>query len=255
MTAKPLRVLVVDDERLARLALRAQLNGVPDVVVVGEASGVDEAEAMIRREHPRVVFLDVQLRGETGFDLLARNAGSFHTIFVTAFDSYAVRAFDVHAIDYLLKPVDPSRLAEALARARDPSATRAAVESRAKYRYDDLFFHDDPRRPRFLRIREIAFIRAAGNYTELYTAAGSPLMVLRPLSTWEAQLADTPFVRVHRSMLVNLDFVERIERSAGYTYVLYVRGRAEPLAMSRRRALDLKSRRAALGRRRVPAER
>lgn len=248
MTAEPLRVVVVDDERLARRALRALLAAERGVEVVGEASGVDEAEALIGREQPNVVFLDIQLRGETGFDLLARNVATFHTIFITAFDAYAVRAFEVHALDYLLKPVDRVRLAEALERARHPSAPQRP----ATYRYDDLFFHDDPRRPRFLRIREIAFIRAAGNYTELHTAAGPPLLVLRPLAAWEAQLTDTPFVRVHRSVLVNLDFVERIERGATYTYELYVRGQAAPLTMSRRRATELKSRREVLGRRRLP---
>jgi two-component system LytT family response regulator len=256
MLAERLRVVLVDDERLARRALRTLLAAERDVDVVGEASGVDEAEALIRRERPAVVFLDIQLRGETGFDLLTRGAGPFHTIFVTAFDAYAVQAFEVHALDYLLKPVHPARLAEALARARDPAALARARDPAARpaalpehpaaYRHDDLFFHDDARRPRFIRIRDIAFIRAAGNYTELHTAAGPPLLVLRALATWEAQLADLPFVRVHRSVLVNLDFVERIERSAGYTYELHVRGHAAPLAMSRRRALALKSRRAAL---------
>ena len=240
-------MVLVDDERLARRALRALLAAEGGVEVVGEASRVDEAEALIRRERPGVVFLDVQLRGETGFDLLARDAGPFRTVFVTAFDAYAVRAFEVHALDYLLKPVHPARLAEALARARDPTAPRVVPERPAAYRYDDLFFHDDARRPRFVRIRDIVYIQAAGNYTELHVASGPPLLVLRPLSTWEAQLADTPFVRVHRSVLVNLDFVERIERSAGYTYELYVRGHAAPLAMSRRRALALKSRRASFG--------
>ena len=252
MTVEPLRVVLVDDERLARRALRALLAADGTVEVVGEASRVDEAEALIRRERPAVVFLDVQLRGETGFDLLARTSATFHTIFVTAFDAYAVRAFEVHALDYLLKPVHPGRLAEALARARDPTATPVAPKRPAAYGYDDLFFHDDARRPRFLRIRDIAFIRAASNYTELHTVGGPPLLVLRPLSAWEAQLAGTPFVRVHRSALVNLDFVERIERGAGYTYELYVRGQQAPLAMSRRRALELKSRREALGTRRQP---
>lgn len=246
MSTEPLRVLVVDDERLARLALRTLLAGPPDVVVVGEASSVDQAEALIRRERPQVVFLDIQLRGESGFDLLARNAGVFHTVFVTAFDAYAVRAFEVHALDYLLKPVDPTRLATALARVREPTAPHVGVPPPA-YRYDDLFFHDDARCPRFIRIRDIAFIRAAGNYTELHLAAGPPLLVLRALSTWETQLAGTPFVRVHRSVLVNLDFVERIERGLGYTYELHVRGQSAPVAMSRRRAMELKSRREALG--------
>ena len=244
MAAEPLRALIVDDERLARLALRTLLAGNPDVVVVGEASGVDDAEVLIRREHPQVVFLDIQLRGENGFDLLARNAGTFHTVFVTAFDAYAVRAFEVHALDYLLKPVDPVRLANALARARNPTAAPAEVRASA-YRYDDLFFHDDARSPRFIRIRDIAFIRAAGNYTELHLAGGPPLLVLRALSTWETQLAGAPFVRVHRSLLVNLDFVERIERGEGYTYDLFVRGHAGPLPMSRRRATELKRKREA----------
>jgi two-component system LytT family response regulator len=239
---EPLRAVVVDDERLARRALRTLLAAERGVEVVGEASRVDEAEELIRRERPGVVFLDVQLRGETGFDLLARDLGPFHTIFVTAFDTYAVRAFEVHALDYLLKPGVPARLAEARERARRPPAARAAPQGAAAYGPDDLFFHDDPRRPRCVRIREIAFIRAAGNYTELFTAAGPPLLVLRPLSAWEAQLVNAPFVRVHRSALVNLDFVERIERGASYTYELFVRGQAAPIAMSRRRALELKRR-------------
>jgi two-component system LytT family response regulator len=240
MALDRLRVILVDDERLARRALRALLAAQPGVEVVGEASRVDEAEALIRRERPSTVFLDIQLRGETGFDLLARNAGRFHTIFVTAFDAYAVRAFEVHALDYLLKPVQPGRLIEALARARDPAVARAATERPVTYRYDDLFFHDDPRRPRFLRIRDIAFIRAAGNYTELHMLAGPPVLVLRTLSTWETQLAGTSFVRIHRSLLVNLDFVERIERRPSHTYDLYLRGQATPLQMSRRRATELK---------------
>lgn len=249
MAVDRLRVLLVDDERLARRALLTLLAAERDVEIVGEASRVDEAADLIRRERPDVVFLDVQLRGESGFELLGRDAGPFHTIFVTAYDAYAVRAFEVHALDYLLKPVHPARLAEALARARQPAASRAAPERPAAYLYDDLFFHDDARRPRFIRIREIAFIRAAGNYTELHTAAGPPLLVLRTLATWEAQLAEAPFLRVHRSVLINLDFVERIERGAGYTYELYLRGRAAPLAMSRRRAIELKSKRDAFGNR------
>jgi two-component system LytT family response regulator len=247
MSPEPLRTVIVDDERLARLALRTLLGADPDVVVVGEASGVDDAEALIRRERPQLVFLDIQLRGESGFDLLARNSGTFHIVFVTAFDAYAVRAFEVHALDYLLKPVDPVRLAEALARARNRT-TAPARAGAPTYRYDDLFFHDDARSPRFIRIRDIAFIRAAGNYTELHLAGGSPLLVLRALSTWETQLAGTPFVRVHRSLLVNLDFVERIERGEGYTYDLYVRGHPEALPMSRRRATELKSHFSASGR-------
>lgn len=187
------------------------------------------------------MFLDVQLRGETGFDLLARDAGPFRTVFVTAFDTFAVRAFEVRAVDYLLKPVDPARLAEALRRVRAPAAPVGDREPSA-YRYDDLFFHADERRPRFIRIRNIVFIRAAGNYTEVHASDPRPVLVLRTLAAWEARLAGTPFVRVHRSVLVNCAFVERIARGPNYTYDLYVKGRRDPLPMSRRRALELKDR-------------
>ena len=238
---RPLRAAIVDDERLARRALRSLLANERDVVVVAEAGSVDDAEAAIRRERPDVVFLDVQLRGESGFDLLAREGGPFRTVFVTAFDDYAVRAFEVHAVDYLLKPVDPVRLAEAVRRVRGPLASVGDKEPSA-YRYDDFFFHADERRPRFIRIRDIVFIRSAGNYTEVHTHGERPALVLRSLAVWETQLAGAPFVRVHRSALVNCAFVERIARGPNYTYDLYVKGKPDPLPMSRRRALELKER-------------
>jgi two-component system LytT family response regulator len=159
---------------------------------------------------------------------------------VTAFDNYAVRAFEVHAHDYLLKPVDPERLVEVLARARQPGTIEVPPTS-PRYTDGDLFFHNSSRHPRFVRIREIAFIRAAGNYSELHTNRGPPLLESRTLATWEMQLG-TSFVRVHRSVLVNLDFIERIVRSTNYTYEIYLRGRTAPIPMSRRRALKLKRR-------------
>ena len=239
--ARVIRAAIVDDERLARRAFRSLLADERDVVVVAEAGSVDEAEAAIRRERPDVVFLDVQMRGESGFDLLARGAGPFRTVFVTAFDAYALRAFEVHAVDYLLKPVDPVRLAEALRRIRGPLTPVEDTEP-AAYQYDDFFFHADERRPRFIRIRDIVFIRAAGNYTEVHTHGEPPALVLRSLAVWEAQLNGTPFVRVHRSVLVNFAFVERIVRGPNYTYDLHLKGCPDPLPMSRRRALELKAR-------------
>lgn len=248
--SEPLRVVIVDDERLARRALRTML-AEERVTVVGEAAGVDEAEALIRRERPDIVFLDIHLRGESGFELLDRERttaaadgdgfGAFHVVFVTAHDAYAVRAFEVRATDYLLKPVDRKRLGDTLRRAR-ASKPPAPTASGPGYGYDDFFFHADERRPRFIRIRDIVFIRASGNYTELHVLRERPALVLRTLSAWEAQLVATPFVRVHRSLLVNSALIERIERGASHTYDLYVKGRGEPLPLSRRRASELKLR-------------
>jgi len=241
------RVLIVDDEEPARRLLVEYLRAHPRWSVIGQAKNGLEAVQLTQELKPDLLLLDVQMPKIDGFEVLGLIPPEIAVVFTTAFDEYAVRAFEVHALDYLLKPVHPARLSEALARARHPAEPHAAPQRPATYRYDDFFFHDAARRPCFIRIREIAFIRAAGNYTELYTAAGPSLLVLRSLSTWEAQLADTPFVRVHRSALVNLDFIERIERGTSYTYELYVRGHAVPLAMSRRRAMELRSRRDVFG--------
>ncbi len=245
---RTLRVLIVDDERLARRALRTLLAAHPDVEVVGEASKVEEAAVLVQRERPDVVLLDVQMRGETGFDLLDLLDAPCHVIFVTAFDAYAVRAFEVNALDYLLKPVEPARLAEALKRARQrtPSLSEASSATTTRdiglpFRYDDLFFHEDGRRSQFIRIRDIVFIQAAANYTELHLQNGKMVLVLRPLAQWEARLPDAYFVRIHRSTIVNVAFVRRVERAFNYTYEVHLRDGSEPLVMSRRRASVLKA--------------
>ena len=253
-TQPMLRAIIVDDERLARGALRRLLAAHEGVEVVGEAGRVAEAAALVQAHRPDLVFLDVQMRGETGFDLLAHpdvQAVAFRIVFVTAFDQYAVRAFDVHALDYLLKPIDPPRLAEALARARTSTAPAAAptpptaspgAEGGGRLRLDDLFFYEEGRHPRFIRIRDVAFIRAAGNYTELHLADGDHVLVHKPLAAWEEALPPEHFVQVHRSVLVHVAFVERVERAPNYTYDLYLRGFAAPVPMSRRRASALKRR-------------
>ena len=240
----PLEVLIVDDERLARRSVRSALDAVDDATVVGEAGSVDAAAEQIRTEDPDVVLLDVQMRGETGFDLLDRIDTAVQVVFVTAYDEHAVRAFEVNALDYLLKPVDPDRLAEALRRVRQ--AETALPEDKETtpdaFQYDDLFFYEEGRRPRFIRIREIVFIEAAGNYTELHVADGTTALTSTALSAWTDRLPDAHFARIHRSTIVNVDRVTTVERGADRTYRVHVEGRTDPLSMSRRRARALKDR-------------
>jgi two-component system LytT family response regulator len=242
-----LRVLIVDDERLARRALRSILAPRDDVEVVGEVGSVEEAAALVRETAPDVVLLDIQMRRETGFDLLDRIATPVHVIFVTAYDEYAVRAFEVNALDYLLKPVEPKRLAQALQRVRttDQALPRDPDEpddDPNAFRYDDLFFYEESRQPRFIRIRDIVHIEAAGNYTELHLNDGATALTSRTLSTWQERLPAEHFVRIHRSTIVNVWHVERMDRAANYTYDVFVTGRDTPLAMSRRRAKALRDR-------------
>ena len=239
-----LRTLIVDDERLARRALRSTLAARDDVTLVGEAGTVDAAAKLIQEKTPDVVLLDIQMRRETGVDLLDRIDAPVHVIFVTAHDEHAVRAFEVNALDYLLKPVDPKRLDMALQRVRtsdDPVPRQPAAE-RDAFQYDDLFFYEEGRQPRFIRIRDITHIEAAGNYTELHLDDGSMALTSTTLSTWTERLPDAHFVRIHRSTIVNAERVERMERGANYTFDVFVTGQDAPLAMSRRRAKTLKDR-------------
>jgi len=239
-----LQVLIVDDERLARQALRSALAEVDGVTVAGEAGSVDAAARALREEAPDVVLLDVQMRGETGFDLLDRLDAPVQVVFVTAYDEYAVRAFEVNALDYLMKPVEPDRLAEALRRARDTTTALPEAETAAEdeFRYDDLFFYEDGRRPRFIRIRDIVYVEAAGNYTELHLPDGATALTSRTLSRWEEQLPDSHFVRIHRSTVVNVEQVTRVEPTEGRRYEVYVADGDAPLSLSRRRAEALSRR-------------
>jgi two-component system LytT family response regulator len=192
-----------------------------------------------------VVLLDVQMRGETGFDLLDRINTPVQVIFVTAYDEYAIRAFEVNALDYLLKPVDPDRLAEALRRARTvdtalPEKSDAPPsDDPDAFRYDDVFFYEEGRRPRFIRIREIVFVEAAGNYTKLHLTDGTTALTSTPLAAWTERLPDSHFARIHRSTLVNVDRVVRVEQASNRTRDVFVEGRDAPLSMSRRRARAL----------------
>ena len=239
-----LRVFIVDDERLARRTLRDTLDDIDGVTVTGEADDVATAAERIRATRPDVVLLDVQMRGDTGFDLLNRLDAAVQIVFVTAYDEYAVRAFEVNALDYLLKPVDPDRLAEALRRARRAETALPEVEeddADEDFRYDDLFFYEEGRQPRFIRLRAVVWIEAAGNYTELHLADGPAALTDTTLGAWTERLPDAYFARIHRSVLVNVEHVTRVESTDGRSYDVYVDGRDEPLSMSRRRARELKA--------------
>lgn len=241
--AEPLRALIVDDERLARQSVRSALADQPDVEVVAVAGTVDEAADHVRRDTPDVVFLDVQMRTENGFDLLERVDRPVQVIFVTAYDEYAARAFAVNALDYLLKPIDPERLTEALNRARASSSSLPQQQSSAAsntFRYDDVFLYDEGRRPRFVRIQDIVYIQADGNYTELHLLDGETALTSTALRTWEQRLPDAHFARIHRSTIVQIDCVRRVDRTPNATYEAHVPTRDTPLSVSRRRGAALK---------------
>jgi two-component system LytT family response regulator len=227
MMIRPIRTLVVDDEPLAREGLRVSLAESEDVEIIGEAvDGVAAVEA-IRSQRPDLVLLDVQMPGLNGFDVLDEVSGCHLpvVIFVTAYDHYAIKAFEVHALDYLLKPFPPGRLRQALDRARRALASddereadddrlarllssRAAAAALARPYLTRL---PVKARDRFLLLKmdEVSWIDAAQNYVELH-ARGGTFLVRGTMSDIEARLDPAQFARIHRSTIVNLDRVREI---------------------------------------------
>ena len=235
-----LKVLIVDDERLARVKLRGMLEAYEGLEVVGEADGVVEAARQTVACRPDVIFLDVQMPRGSGFDLLQQLENPPAIVFVTAHDEHAVRAFEVNAVDYLLKPVQSDRLRRAIERLIDPSPPAPAPL--IKLDEDDHLFVQEADRMHHFEVRSIVFIRATGSQSEVHLEGGRSILVSRTLAHWEERLPSRRFARVHRSTLVNLLHVLAIERQPNQTYLVRLRGLEEPVRMSRRQALQLRSR-------------
>ena len=220
-----LRVMVVDDEPPARRGLRRLLRAHADVEVVAEAGTVSEAQAQAAALRPDAIFLDVELTDGRGFDLVAQLSPMPAIVFVTSHDLYAVRAFDVSAVDFLLKPVDPQRLAVTVERLRRhrQETLRAPVSGRE--RQDDVELNGDPQRgsPQqriHLRIDgrsvvaplgTVAMLAAEADFTRIFLKGARDYLVCRLLRHFEAQLPTPPFVRISRSLIVNLDQLERVD--------------------------------------------
>ena len=234
-----LKALIVDDERLARRELRSLLADFSEVEIVGEADSVNQALDLIENKQPTIVFLDIQLTNETGFDLLERvESAEFKTIFVTAFDAYAIRAFEVNALDYLLKPVNPERLKKAIEKIVKDE--KSAENNLRKLAFDDRLLLEMSGRSIFLKINRISHILAAGDYSEVFTTEGKKFLVEKPLREWETRLPEKHFIRIHRTSIINLECVERLESWFNRSYQIYLQNNREPLTVSRRYAAQLK---------------
>jgi len=207
--------------------------------VVGEAETVAQAAELVRAKKPDVVFLDIQLPGETGFDLLEKISPACRIIFVTAFDAYAIRAFEVNALDYLLKPINPARLAQAIERLMiHDSASVAPVRA---LEYEDRLFIEVDEHSRFLKVSDIIVISAMGDYSQIFSCDGQKSLVLKPLKDWEERLPAKHFTRIHRSTIININYVERVESWFNRSYRIHIRQIPEPLVMSRRYAARFKT--------------
>jgi two-component system, LytTR family, response regulator len=235
-----LKAIIVDDERLARVNLRRLLQAHPVIEIAGETSSCEGAVELINLHNPQLIFLDIQLSGETGFDLLEMINNSIKIVFVTAFDEYAIRAFEVNAIDYLLKPVNPERLKVAIDRVQQSEPTQKNAAKSYEYT-DSIYVRLNNYSSRFIKISSITFIEPVGNYSKIVTSEGKHCLVLKTLKQWQEELPDNNFVRIHRSSIVNIEHVDHIEKKPNAHHKAFLKNFSEPLEVSRRFAKNLRS--------------
>jgi two-component system LytT family response regulator len=235
-----MRVLLVDDERLARAELRRLLAAHPQVEIVGEAANAAEAVQQIAALAPDLLLLDVQMPGGSGFDMLQALDATPEVIFTTAFDRYALQAFEVNALDYLQKPIQATRLAAALERAafRLQLARGALAPSVPALPAPQKLFIKDGERCWFVDYGDIRLFESEGNYTRVYFGEHRPLM-LRSLAQLEQKLAPERFFRVSRQHIVNLDAVQEVAPNQAGGLELALAGGLR-IEVSRRRAADFR---------------
>jgi len=232
MTGKLLRVLIVDDERLARAELRRLLGVHDEVEIVGEAASAAQAMQLCAQLQPDLLLLDVQMPGGSGFDLLAALDQTPEVIFCTAYDQYALQAFAVNALDYLQKPVQAARLAQALART---GARVAALPVPAPRKV----FIKDGERCWFVALDDIGLFESEGNYTRVHFGAEQPLM-LRSLNQLEEKLDPVQFFRANRRQIVSLAHVASVAANDHDGLTLQLAGGAV-IEVSRRRAQQFRA--------------
>jgi len=228
-----MNALIVDDERLARSEMRRLLAAHPDVTVAGEAANADEAEVRLRTADVDVLFLDVQMPGASGFDLLERLDTLPLVVFTTAYDEYAVRAFEVNAFDYLLKPIRPERLAAVLEKARAQASSPPATAGQKRTWSDRVFLRDGDR-CWIVALADIELFEADGNYTRAFFKAERP-MVRTALQSLETRLDPAIFFRASRRHIINLRHVEAIDDGLDDSYTVRLRS-GRTVSISRRQS-------------------
>ncbi len=236
----PLKAIIVDDERLARAELKKMLQDYPDIDVIDEAANAEEGIEKIETQNPDIIFLDIQMPGKTGFDLLASLEKAPHVIFTTAYDEYALKAFDVNALDYLLKPIEPKRLADAVHKLHDEISSEKDPHSgnRGPLTEADQVFVKDGERCWFVKLSEIRLFESVGNYAKVYFGTNKPL-ILKSLNALEERLDDHVFFRANRKHIINLRWIEKIEPYFNGGLLVELKG-GEKIEVSRRQTVKFK---------------
>ena len=238
-----MKTIIIDDERLARKELNKLLRQFPEIEVVDEASNADDAFEKINNHQPDLIFLDIKMPGKSGFDLLVDLEYVPKVIFTTAFDEYALKAFDVNALDYLLKPIDQKRLEAAI---KKIDATDSKEGKTEVINHSDLMtensqvFVKDGDRCWFIKLSDVRLFESVGNYAKVFFNGNKPL-ILKSLNALEERLDPKTFFRANRKHIINLKMVEKIESYFNNGLLVELKG-GEKIEISRRQTVKFKER-------------
>lgn len=234
-----MKVVIIDDERLARQELKSMLTTYPGIEIAGECGDARSAMEAVNNVKPDVIFLDIQMPGKTGFELLEDLTFVPQVVFVTAHDEYAIKAFDVNALDYLLKPVQAVRLSDTISKLTTRLLEQKGISEKPTVLNEhDQVFVKDGERCWFVRLGDVRLLESEGNYVRLYFGQSKPL-ILRSLNYLDERLNNRTFFRASRKHIINLQWVEAIESWFNGGLLVKLRG-GEQVEISRRQAVKLK---------------
>lgn len=227
-----IRACLVDDEKLAVKELQLLLSDYSEIEICGLAETADEAIDLLKQQKPDLVFMDIQLKEVNVFSVIEELPPEPHIIFVTAYDQFATRAFEINALDYLLKPINPKRLQESINRFKSNKYRQQASQER--YKYSDRIILTERNEYRMIKIEDIVSICSDGDYTLISCIDGKKHLLLRSMNKWEQLLPAAYFERIHRGTIVNLEYVDKIEKGFNNTCFVFMAGQTDSYRMSQR---------------------
>lgn len=233
-----IKTIIIDDEKLAREGLKNLLKDFPEIEIIAEATNADEGLDLIDKLKPQLIFLDIQMPEKTGFEMLEELIETPAIIFTTAYNEFAIKAFEVNALDYILKPIETNRLREAIAKAKKQIAASEELKGSGKLSEDSQVFIRDGDRCWYVKLADIRLIESNGNYAKIFFDKYQPL-IHRTLNSLDERLSPKMFFRANRQQIINLNYIEKIEPFFNSGLLFYMKD-ASKIEVSRRQAVKFK---------------